>query len=126
MYVTMIYKQKGSWKELENRCGIFIVVILTIIFEKVIKNRTFPVLSRNMTLFQTGGAIGKGVVDNLFILSGIIDHSVYLNKPTFVTFYDIEKCFDSVWLKDCINSLWENGAQDDTIYLIYLLNAKPL
>ena len=124
MYITMIYKQKGSWKELENHRGIFIVVILTIIFEKVIKNRILPVLSTNMTQFQTGGAKGKGVVDNLFILRGIIDHSVYLNKPTFVTFYDIEKCFDSLWLEDCINTLWENGVQDDTIYLIYLLNAK--
>ena len=124
MYITMIYKQKGSWKELENHRGIFIVVILTIIFEKVIKNRILPVLSTNMTQFQTGGVKGKGVVDNLFILRGIIDHSVYLNKSTFVTFYDIEKCFDSLWLEDCINTLWENGVQDDTIYLIYLLNVK--
>ena len=77
-----------------------------------------------MTQLQTGGAKRKGVVDNMFILRGIIDLSVYLNKPTFVTFYDTEKCFDSLWLEDCINSLWENGVQDDTIYLIYLLNAK--
>ena len=76
-----------------------------------------------MTQFQTGGAKGKDVVDNLFSLRGIIDHSVYLNKPTFVTFHDIEKCFDSLWLEDCINSLWENSVQDATIYLIYLLNA---
>ena len=124
MYITMIYKQKGSWKEFENHRGIFIVVILTIIFEKVIKNRILPFLSRNMTQFQTCGTKGKGVVDNLFILRGITDHSVYLNKPTLVTFYDIDKCSDSLWLEDCINSLWENGVQDDTIYLIYLLNAK--
>ena len=77
-----------------------------------------------MTQFQTGGAKRKGVVDNLFILRGIIDHSVYLNKPTFVTFYDIEKCFDSLWLGDCINTLRENGVQNDPIYLIYLLNTK--
>ena len=109
---------------MENHRGIFIVVILTIIFEKVIKNRILPFLSRNMTQFQTGDSKGKGVMDNLFILKGIIDHSVYLNKPTFVTFYDIEKCFDSLWLEHCINSLWGNGVQDDTIYLIYLLNAK--
>ena len=31
-----------------------------------------------MTQFQTGGAKGKGVVDNLFILKGITDHLVYL------------------------------------------------
>ena len=124
MYITMIYEQKGSWNELENHCGIFIVVILTIIFEKVTKNRILLVLSIIMTQFQTGGTKREDVVDNLFILRGITDHTVYLNKPTFVTFYDIEKCFDSLWLEDCINSLWENGVHDDTIYLIYLLNAK--
>ena len=100
-----------------ERVGKSLWYSLTIIFEKVIKNRILPILSRNMTQFQTGGAKGKGVVDNLFILRDIIDHSVYLNKPTLVTFYDTEKCFDSLWLEDCINSLWGNGVQDDTIYL---------
>ena len=84
MYITMIYKQKGSWNELEIHRGIFITVILTIIYEKVTKNRILPVLSRNMTQFQTGGAKGKGVVVTLFILRDIIDHSVYLNKPTLL------------------------------------------
>ena len=42
----------------------------------------------------------------------------------FLTFYDIEKCFDSLWLEDCKNSLWENGVQNDNLYLIYLLNKK--
>ena len=78
------------------------------------KNRILPVLSRNLTQIRTSGTKGKGVVDNLFILRGIIDHSVY--KPSFVTFYEIEKCCDSLWLEDCINSLWENGVQDGTIY----------
>ena len=31
-----------------------------------------------MTKFQTGGVKGKGVVDNLMILRGIIDHAEYL------------------------------------------------
>ena len=52
-----------------------------------------------MAQFQTDGAKGKGVVDNFFILIGIIDHLV-INKLTFVTFYDTEKCFDSLWLED--------------------------
>ena len=37
MSITMIYKQKGSWKEMENHRGIFNVVILTFTFEKAIK-----------------------------------------------------------------------------------------
>ena len=66
-----------------------------------------------MTQFQNGGIKGKGVVDNLFIVRGIINHATYLNKELWPTFYDIEECFDSLWLEDCINSLWENGVRDD-------------
>ena len=41
-----------------------------------------------------------------------------------LTFYDIEKCFDSLWLEDCIDSLWDNGVKDDILSLIYNLNVK--
>ena len=124
MYICTLYKQKGSWKELENHRGIFIVVIVSIIFEKVLKNRITPILRENMTKVQTGGIKGKGVVDNLFIMRALISHSLYVNQPLFLTVYDIKKCFDSLWLEDCINSLWENGVQNDNLYLIYLLNKK--
>ena len=42
----------------------------------------------------------------------------------WLTFYDIEKCFDSLWLEDYINSLWDNGVKNDTLSLIYKLNVK--
>ena len=25
-------------------------------------------------------------------------------------------CFDSLWLEDCINSLWDLGVKDDTFF----------
>ena len=77
-----------------------------------------------MTKFQTGDVKNKGVVNNLFVLRGLIDHSKYRKKELSITFYDIEKCFDSLWLEDCINSLWRCGVDDDMLYLIYLLNRK--
>ena len=39
---------------------------------------------------------GKGVVDNLFILRGIINHANNLGKELWLIFYDIKKCFDSL------------------------------
>ena len=75
MYICTLYKQKGSWKELENYRGIFIVVI-------VLKNRITPILRENMPKFQTGGIKGKGVADNLIITRAlIISHSSYVNQP---------------------------------------------
>ena len=38
--------------------------------------------------------------------------------------HDIEKCFDNLWLADCVNSLWENGIKNDILLLIYFMNTK--
>ena len=95
-------------------------------FEKLLNLGIIQYLEQNMAKFQTGGMRGKGVTNNLFILRGIINHSKYLGKylgkELWISFYDIETCFDSLWLEDCINSLWNYGVQNDTLYLIYLLN----
>ena len=122
--ITTMFKKKGSWKKLDNYRGIFIVTILQLIYEKVLKDRISGVLQKNMSRFQNVGVEGKSVTDNLFILKGIIEHSKYLGKGVFITFYDIEKCFDSLWLQDCISALRDNGVQDDSLYFIYLLSKK--
>ena len=100
-----VKEKKGTSKKLDNYRSIFIVPILSIIFEKLLKNRLSNTLQENISKSQNGGMKGKGVLDNLFIIRGIINHAKYLGKELWLTFYDIEKCFDSVWLEDCINSL---------------------
>ena len=67
---------------------------------------------------------GKGVLDNFFIIRGIINHAIYLGKELWLTFYDIEKCFDSLWLEDSINSLGDMGVRNDILSLIYLMNKE--
>ena len=124
MYVQTIKKKNGSMNKLNSSRGIFLVAIISLIFEKLIKNRITPTLKQHMTSFQTRGVKGKGVVDNLFLLRGAIDHCRYLGGELWLTFYDIEKCFDSLWLEDCINSLYENGVKDDILDLIYRLNQR--
>ena len=124
MYIQTVKNKNGSLNKLESYRGIFLVPILSLILEKLLKNRMQPTLENNMSKFQTGGAKGKGVVDNLFILRGLIDHTNYLGKELWITFYDIEKCFDSLWLEDCINAPWRNGIQDDILYQVYLMNRK--
>ena len=77
--------------------------IMSLIFEQLIKNRIIPILKHQMTTFQTGGVKSKGAVDNLFLLCDAIDHCRCLGRELWLTFCDIEKCFDSLWLEDCIN-----------------------
>ena len=124
IWIRTLKKRKGTFRKLDNYRGIFLVPILSIIFEKLLKNRISDTLQQNISKFQNGGMKGKGVVDNLFILRGSINHANYLGKELLVTFYDIEKCFDSLWLEDCINSLWDLGVRDDVLCLIYVMNIK--
>ena len=114
-------------KKLNSYRGVFLlnlVPIMSLIFEKLIRNRITPTLKQHMTSFHTGGVKGKGVVDSLFLLRSTIDHCRYRGGELWLTFYDIEKCFDSLWLEDCVNSLYESGVKDDILDLIYRLNQR--
>ena len=124
IWIRTLKNKRYSFRKLENHRGIFLVPILSIIFEKLLKNRISQHLQQNMSRLQSRSMKGKSVVDNLFITRGLISHTVYLNKELWITFYDTEKCFDSLWLEDCINSLWDLEVKDDILYLIHLLNTK--
>ena len=80
MWIKVLKKNKGCSKKLRNYRGIFIVLIISVIFEKLLKNRITPTLEQNMSKFQNGGMRGKGIVDNLFLLRGLLDHAKYLGK----------------------------------------------
>ena len=54
MCIQTVKKKKGSLNKLESYRGIFLVPILSLILEKLIKNRMQPTLENNMFKFQTG------------------------------------------------------------------------
>ena len=82
MCIQTLKKKTNSTRKLSSYRGIFLFSVLSIIFEKLLKNRITLHLEENMTQFQTGGVKGKGVADNLFILRGMIDHSKIPRKGT--------------------------------------------
>ena len=59
MYVQTIKKKNGSMKKLNNYRGIFLVPIMSLIFEKLLKNRIIPTLKQHMTSFQKGVSRAK-------------------------------------------------------------------
>ena len=36
--------------------------------------------------------------------------------------FDIEKCFDALWVEECINDIYEAGLDNDKLVLLYLEN----
>lgn len=51
-----------------------------------------------MSSFQSGWSKNIGTNNNMFLIR-VIDHIKYLNAPIQIIFYDVEECFDSLWLK---------------------------
>ena len=55
IWIRILEKKRGSFRKLENYRGIFLVPILSIIFEKLLKNRISQHLQQNMSRVQSGG-----------------------------------------------------------------------
>ena len=55
-------------------------------------------------------------------MNGIINEAIQTGKSIDVLLYDYRQCFDSLWLEECINDLFDAGIQDDKLALIYEAN----
>ena len=121
--IVTIYKKKGSKKELKYYRGIFLTIVISKIFEKLIKTRIEDNL-KTINLLQAGSRKNRGPPDNVFLLRGVMDHFKFTKKPLFITAYDFEQAFDSLWLEDCVLSLKELGVEKEYLQLIYNLNKQ--
>ena len=122
--IISIYKGKGEKIDLSNDRGIFIVSTLRSILMKLLYNDSYDFLESNMSDSNIGARKGKSVRNHIFILNGII-HDVLTNKgskPIDVLISDYRQCFDSLWLEECMNDLFEAGIDDDNLALIYEAN----
>ena len=77
-------------------------------------------IANNLTDSNVGGRKGRNIQDNIFVLDAIIN-SVKKGKedPVDITVTDVEKCFDSLWAQECINTLYEYGLKYDKLVLLY-------
>ena len=123
--ITIIYKNKGSRKQLVNYRGIFLASVVSKVFERLLKNRMKSFME-NVDVCQAGARSNRGPPDNIFIVNAVIDHSLYLGKSLYLTTYDFEQAFDSLWLQDSILSLQKLGVPTYILQLIYNLNREAL
>ena len=72
---------------------------------------------------QCGGKNGRSTADNIIMMKAVIDNNARLNKKPYTYFADAYKCFDKLWLKDCLLELWEAGMRG-IIMIIFHMNRK--
>ena len=120
MKIKSIYKGKGSRKEVGNRRGLFLSSILSKVVEKILLRR----VEKQMEIrkYQTGGKKGTSTVDSWMVLMAILDNNRRKNQKTYILMADAEKCFDRLWLQDCLVDLKNAGLREKEVSLLYQMN----
>ena len=123
--ITSIWKRKGPKNNFESYRGIFRITVFRNILDRLIYNDEYPKIDSYLSDCNVGGRKGRNVRDNIFVLNAIMNSiSKGIKEPHDVQVYDLIQCFDSMWLKECINSLYEAGLDNDRLNLLYLSNAS--
>ena len=121
--ITSIWKKKGSKQDIENDRGIFVLGVLRKIMDKLMYLDLYPELEENMSNSNIGAMRKKNIRNHLFIVYGIINSVLQGETPSVdVGIFDLEKCFDVVWLEDVMNDLYEalpKTGCNDKLSLLY-------
>ena len=121
MIIKSIGKGKGDPHSMNSKRGLFLTNILSKIVEKLIKNRRKGTIEASMTPFQCGGVKLRGPGDNLLIVNSVVEEFRFEKQDLYLLFADLEKCFDQLWLKDCIREIHEAGMPaGEAMYLYYM------
>ena len=124
--ITTIFKKKGSPQDMNNDRGIFVVSVMRMILDSLIYVEKYPLVDSRMSNSNIGGRKNRNIRDHLFIVYGIINSVLNGNDaPVDIQIYDVEKCFDALWLEDCMMDIYETlppEARDDKVSLIYKMN----
>ena len=66
----------------------------------------------------------KNIRDHIFIINGIKNEALEKNNEAVdLVIVDYKQCFDSLWLEESMNDLFDAGITDDQLALIYKLNS---
>ena len=123
--ISSIFKNKGSRNHFEYYRGIFRVPILRTILDKLIYNDEYSNIDEHLSDSNVGARKKRNIRDNVFVLNAITNSVVNGQEDAIdVQVFDVEKCFDSLWLQECINDLFENGFQNDKLPLLFKENSN--
>ena len=117
--ITSLYKNRGEKCDLNNDRGIFNVVKLRSILDKLIYNQKYPIIDSNMSCSNIGARKGRNIRDHLFVINAVLhDVTTEKKKNIDIQIYDIKKCFDKMWAAETANDMFKAGLDDDQFVLV--------
>lgn len=125
--ISSFYKGKGAKNDIENERGIFRIVILRYILDRLIYNDEYEGIDSNLTDCNVGCRKNRNIRDNLFVLNGIINFATENESDLVeIQIMDLEKCFDALSLHYTINDLFDIKLNNDNLELLYKENETSL
>ena len=83
----------------------------------------YETIDNNLTNSNVGSRKRRNICDNVFVVNSITNSCKQNPEdPTDINVYDVFKCFDSLWLAECINNLYETGLTNDKLVLLHKSN----
>ena len=89
----------------------------------MIYNDEYPNIDNNLSDSNVGARKGRNIRDNIFVLNAVVNSALRNSEQIDIQVYDVEKCFDALWLKECISDLYDKGLNNDNLNLIYQGNS---
>ena len=117
--VSTIYKGKGSRRDVLNLRGIFKLPIVRNILDRLIYKQEQEVVNSSMGQFQVGNQTGRSIRDHTLIVHAVVNDAITNNLQLDILFTDIKQCFDSIWLEEAINDLYDSGIHSRNLNLLY-------
>ena len=86
---------------------------------KMVYQDKFDVVDKNMSDSNVGARKDKNIRNHLFVINGVINDVVNKKEESVdIQILDYKQCFDTLWLEESLNDLWEAGLNDDKLALI--------
>ena len=123
--ISSIYKSRGRKDDLSNDRGVFNVVKLRSLIDRLSYNDNYDIIDQSMSSSNIGARKNRNIRDHLFVINGILnDVNSQKKMKVDIQIVDIKKCFDKMSYKETANDLYESGIQDDNFYMMALANEK--
>ena len=86
--ITSLYKRKGEKSDFDNDRGIFNVVKIRSILDKLVYNDKSSIIDSNMSSSNIGGRKNRNIRDHLFVVNAVL-HEVNMTKEILTLRYSM-------------------------------------
>ena len=92
-------------------------------FDSLIYEDKYKSLDENVSNSNVGARKQRNICDHLFVVHGVINSVLNGEGESIdIQIYDVEKCFDALWLEDCMLDMFNTlppEARDYKLALLY-------